>query len=304
MLTEDKKYDWREIVSLIGALILGAVLVYASIGKVLDPVMFVEQIRHEGLEIIFTANTVALIGLALETVLGMALLMGVRTFWVVWPTVGLSAFFIFLTARSYWYVLSGLRDSSYDCGCFGVFMQRTAQEAFWQDITLLGIPLILIFMSSRFKSFEIPPIRTLIALVSGIAICVWAVAFIGMPPTVPVLESEMAAAAAGEEGLDIFEPSAQYSLLVDGAQAGNSSVFESQASLRMLLMADELGSPVILDIRSSRVLEADPGEVLPREGGIMVMPLEPNLQESGEFSVGNGGLTFSLHEKSFSLISK
>ena len=159
-------------------------------------------------------------------------------------------------------------------------------------------------MGSRFKSFELPPVRTLISLLSGIAICVWAVAIVGMPPSIPAAESEMAMESPGSEGLDLFEPSPQYRLLAEGAESVEASILESQASLRLLLIADELECPVVLDIRSSRVYKADAGEVIPKDGGSMAMPLDPSLVESGEFSVGNGGLTFSLYGKAFSLISK
>ena len=304
MKTKEKKYNWKEILSLAGAIFLGSVLVIASIGKVLDPVLFVEQIRKEGLEILFSANTVALIALAIETVLGMALLLGVRTFWIVFPSAGLSAFFLFLTGRSYWYVLSGARDNSYDCGCFGVFMQRTAVEAFWQDISLLVIPLALIFLGSRYKSFKLPPVRTVIALLSGAAICFWAVVIVGMPPSIPEIENEAAVSGANvEEGLDLFEPSGMYSLLIEGEAVADASVLESQGSLRLLLVSEKLENPVILDIRSSRVFKVNSSELQEKPGGAMTLPEELVMEEQGEFKVDNGGLSFDLDGKSFSLIS-
>jgi len=305
MKTEGKRIEWRELVSLGGALILGTVLVVASIGKVLDPVMFVEQIRKEGLEIVFSANSVALIALAIETVLGTALLLGVRTFWVVIPATGLSAFFVFLTGRSFWYVLSGARDNSYDCGCFGVFMQRTAEEAFWQDITLLLVPLALVYFSRQWKSFQLPPARTLVSLLAGVLICIWAVSIEGLPPQLPEIDSQasLARSAAGE-GMDAFEPSGLYGLLIDGEEIPDASILESQISLRLAVVSERLVKPVILDIRSSRVYLADPELLRKEAGGGALMPIEAGLEEGGEFTVDNGGLSFSLEGKAFKLISK
>jgi uncharacterized membrane protein YphA (DoxX/SURF4 family) len=303
MKNEGKKYEWREMVSLFGAIFLGAVLVIASIGKVLDPVMFVEQIRKEGLEIILSANTIALIALFIETALGTALILGVRTFWIVFPSAGLSAFFLFLTGRSYWYVLSGARDNSYDCGCFGVFMQRTAVEAFWQDVSLLLIPLVLIFIGTRHKSFRLPPVRTLIALLSGVVICIWAVERIGMPPSLPDAGNRMTALGSPvEEGLDVYEPSGLYALLVEGEEVTDAAILESQESLRLILISGSLEKPLVLDIRSGRVYLAEPQEVNELPGGAVTLPDETSLEEVGEFTVGNGGLSFNLHGKSFSLI--
>ena len=305
MKIEGNEYDWREWISLAGALLLGAVLVIASIGKVLDPVMFVEQIRKEGLEIFFSANTVALIALAIETFLGAALLLGVRTFWIVLPSAGLSGFFLFLTGRSYWYVLRGDRSSDYDCGCFGVFMQRTAQEAFWQDVSLLLIPLVLIFIGSRYKSFALPPVRTGIAVLAGALICIWAVYIEGMPPSMPKMETGMSSSGLlGAEGLDFFERSDQYGLLIDGEEDSQALILESQASLRLVLLSPEIARPIVLDIRSSRVCEVDPSEVREGSGGMVVMPMDVALEEIANFTIDNRGLSFVLGGKSFNLISK
>ncbi len=305
MKTKEKKYSWKEVLSLAGAIILGSVLVIASIGKVLDPVLFVEQIRKEGLEILFSANTVALIALAIETILGMALLLGVRTFWIVFPSTGLSAFFLFLTGRSYWYVLSGARDNSYDCGCFGVFMQRTVGEAFWQDVSLLVIPLAFIFLGTRHKSFQLPPVRTTIALLSGAAICLWAVFVVGMPPSIPGIEYQAEDSGFNrEEGLDIYQPSDMYSLLCEGEAVADTSILESQVSLRLLLVSEKLDTPIILDIRSSRIFRVNSSELQEKPGETIAIPEELALEEQGEFKVDNGGLSFDLDGKSFSLISK
>lgn len=307
MKSRETEYSWKEWVSITGALILGAVFFIASIGKVLDPVMFVEQIRKEGLEIIFSANTVALIALAIETFLGAALLLGVRTFWIVAPSTALSAFFVFLTGRSYWYVLTGARDNSYDCGCFGIFMQRTVEEAFWQDITLVLVPLVLIFFGSRYRSFEIPPVRILIALVCTAAVCLWAVAVEGMPPSVPEMDPEMSASASmAEQGLDLYQPSSQYGLLIEGQPEGEASVYESQETLRLLIVSPRFPHPMVLDIRSNRVYRVEPGAV--RLGGEVengaAVPLEIEFEEVGDFTINNDGLSFVIDGISCSLISK
>src|SRR6476619_3750313 len=92
-----------------GAL-LGVVLLAAVWGKALDPAAFAEQIRIEKLDVLLSAGTVALIALALETALGIALLLGVRRLWVLVPAGLLVAFFAFLTGRAWWLSAHGLRD--------------------------------------------------------------------------------------------------------------------------------------------------------------------------------------------------
>ena len=54
----------------IGGIILGGVLVIATFGKVAAPIVFVEQIRNENLDFLFSANVIALLALAAEMWLG------------------------------------------------------------------------------------------------------------------------------------------------------------------------------------------------------------------------------------------
>jgi uncharacterized membrane protein YphA (DoxX/SURF4 family) len=147
---------WREPVSKVAAVFLGAILVVATIGKIGDPILFVEQIRKEGLDFLLPAYLVAVIGLAVEMALGMLLVLGVRHRLVLWASGLLVAFFAFLTGRNYYLVLTGQRDPAYDCGCFGVFLQRTATEAFWQDLFLLVPPLVLACLSPSALRAAVP----------------------------------------------------------------------------------------------------------------------------------------------------
>src|SRR5215218_7729998 len=126
---------------------LGAVLLVAVWAKALDPAAFAEQIRIEGLDILFSAQAMALIALALEAGLGLALLLGVRRLWVLVPAALLVAFFVFLTGRAWWLSAHGLREAE-SCGCFGNLVQRTPAQAFWQD-TLLLVPALLLSFVGR-----------------------------------------------------------------------------------------------------------------------------------------------------------
>ncbi len=80
---------------------LGCVLLFAVWAKMLDPTAFADQIRLEKLDFLLSAQAVALIALALEAGLGLALLFGVRRNWVLIPATLLVAFFLFLTGRAW-----------------------------------------------------------------------------------------------------------------------------------------------------------------------------------------------------------
>ena len=138
---------WRRVAAFAGGLVLGGVLLFAGWAKALDPDAFTQQIRDEGLEILLPAAAIALLALAIEFFLGSALMLGVRSRLILWPSTALVAFFIFLTGRTYWNSLHGIEPPSSSCGCFGRMVERTPGEAFWQDLLLLVPPLLLAWLA-------------------------------------------------------------------------------------------------------------------------------------------------------------
>src|SRR6185503_18282754 len=103
------------------------------------------QIQTEGLAFLLSAQSVALLALALEVGLGLALLLGVRRLWVLVPAALLVAFFLFLTGRAYWRSAHGLEVDA-GCGCFGNLVERSPAEAFYQDLLMLVPALLLAFV--------------------------------------------------------------------------------------------------------------------------------------------------------------
>jgi uncharacterized membrane protein YphA (DoxX/SURF4 family) len=164
----------------IGAVVLGAVLLFAAWAKVLDPDAFVAQIRAEGLDGLLPAQTVAWIALALEAGLGVALLTNLRRLWVLFPTLLLVLFFLFLTGRNFYRAEHGILPPSSSCGCFGNLVERTPSQAFWQDLGLLGAPLLLAFIG-RPRGRAGPQLRTTLAVLAGAGAVFFAVKAPGLP---------------------------------------------------------------------------------------------------------------------------
>lgn len=121
----------------LGGAVVGAALLVATWAKAIDPAAFAQQIRAEGLEILLPAGVVALLALALEAGLGVALLLNLRRPAILVPATLLVLFFVFLTGRSWWRAEHGLADPSGGCGCFGNLVERTPKEAFVQDVAML-----------------------------------------------------------------------------------------------------------------------------------------------------------------------
>lgn len=160
---------WRRqrLVGTCAAIFLGLVLLLAAWGKMLNPVAFVEQIRVEGLDFFGQAVSIAFLALALEIAIGMALVLGIRRLWVLVPAALLVAFFLFLTARTYWLFSQGLLAETDSCGCFGNLFVRTPAQAFWQDLWLLGLPMVLAFVGRPRPGGPFPVVRTtLVGLVT------------------------------------------------------------------------------------------------------------------------------------------
>lgn len=157
-------------VGTVAAALLGAVFLLAVWGKALDPSAFAEQIRTEGLDVLLSAQTVALLALALEAGLGLALLFGVRRLWVLIPAALLVAFFVFLTGRAWYLTAQGLRTEAAGCSCFGNLVQRSPAEAFWQDLLLLVPPLALAFIGRDRRGRRFPPLRTAIVALGTVAV--------------------------------------------------------------------------------------------------------------------------------------
>jgi uncharacterized membrane protein YphA (DoxX/SURF4 family) len=158
-----------------GGIFLGAVLLVAVWAKALDPAAFAEQIRVEGLDVLLSAQAVALIALILEAGLGLALLLGIRRLWVLVPAALLVAFFVFLTGRAWWMSAHGLREAE-SCGCFGNLVQRTPAQAFWQDLLLLVPALLLSFVGrpAGHRSARFPAVRTAVVAIAAVAVALFA----------------------------------------------------------------------------------------------------------------------------------
>lgn len=178
---------WKRALGVAGAVTLGLVLLVAAYAKALDPAAFAEQIVAEGVTFLLPAAVVALVAIALEVGLGVALVLAVRRLWVLVPAALLSAFFLFLNGRAWWLTATGRRTEETACGCFGNLVERTPAEAFWQDLLLLAVPLALAFVG-RPRGFGRHGARRSTALRAAVAAlaAVFAAGFAWRAPELPL----------------------------------------------------------------------------------------------------------------------
>jgi len=151
----------------LGGAFLGVILLIATWAKAIDPAAFTQQIRAEGLDLVLPAGAVALVALAIEAGLGVALLVNLRRPAILVPATLLVLFFVFLTGRSWWRAEQGLADPSGGCGCFGNLVERTPREAFVQDVLML-VPSLALAWIGRPRPARWP--RVQVAAAGGAAL--------------------------------------------------------------------------------------------------------------------------------------
>lgn len=166
--------SWRWWLGTAAAVFLGAIYLVAVYAKAIAPGAFVTQIETEGLDFLVPAVAVAFVALAVEAAVGVALLANLRRLWVLVPTALLTLFFLGLNTRAWWLDARGLREDAAGCGCFGNLVDRTPAEALVQDLLILGVPTLLVFLGRPRVGRRFPPLRTALVLLAALAVPLFA----------------------------------------------------------------------------------------------------------------------------------
>jgi hypothetical protein len=276
---------WKRRADLAAGLVLGGIFILATVGKALDPILFVQTIRNEGLEILLSANQIALLTLAAEAALGVGLLAGIRALWLLIPTSALVGFFLFLTGRVYWEVSTGARADDGACGCFGVLFERTAAQAFWQDLFLLTVPLAVLWWAGRWRRSEgFPFYRTAAMALGAAATVVLTIQLVGMPPDVSRLDSAQAGLLHAGPPMSLWEAEAPL----------QTAVFESGRELQLFVVSPELENPVVLDLGRGRLFRLEGAAVEELEDGSARLLGNPVWTDAGEFEMEADGIRFEI----------
>ena len=279
---------WKQKLGAAGSIFLGAVFLFAAGAKALDPGAFAEQIQLEGLNWWFSASTVVLVALALETALGAALLLGLRPLWLLSPTAIMVTFFLFLTGRNYWLVTRGLRDATASCSCFGNLLERTPAEAFWQDLFLLVPPLVLAVWSRQPIVRPLPAVRLLLSAVLAAGLVI----YVGGNPDLSFVRiaSEVAGTNRHSES---FVPTGNYQLVIGEKEVPEAEIYESDQSMGLLIRAPQLSNLILLRPLRAAVETLSPEDIQQKDGRLTLLR-NATLHRAGEFEVGPEGITFRV----------
>ena len=278
---------------------VGGILLFASYSKLLEPGGFVEQIHLEGLDFWLSATSIAVVAIFLETCLGILLLLGVTNRVVLAGTALLALFFLYLTGQNYWLVSQGLRDPEAACGCFGDLIQRTAAQAFWQDLLMLGLPLIVAIRMLP-RSFHFPPYRSMVAAVVSILVAL----FMARSPSLVAAGDALHYAAEGaREGAreTVLVPMSAR-VFVDDEEDFKAQVFLSEGSASFVIVSTGLPNLVVLDPRqqSFKAVGRENLQANPAGGRRLAEASQPVAE--GNFEMAPDGIRLSVDGKAVRLI--
>ena len=137
----------RSLLALFSRIVLGVVLIYASIDKIIHPEAFAKLIGNYNVLPFGLENVVAIILPTLELIVGCCLILGIMLDGSAIITAGMMIVFIFALSQAM------IRGIDVSCGCFNVSeAEKGSQIGFRriiEDIIFLGLSIMLLNRGER-----------------------------------------------------------------------------------------------------------------------------------------------------------
>ena len=156
----------KHIVGSIARTLLALTFLFSGFVKAIDPLGTVYKIEDylKAFGGFFTdllplAEVAAMALIAAECVLGVCMLLNVRTQWTAWLAL---AFYLVMTPLTLWIALT---NPVSDCGCFGDELVLTNWQTFWKNIVLLALVIILLCCRKAIPQTFTAPAELCIALI-------------------------------------------------------------------------------------------------------------------------------------------
>jgi Methylamine utilisation protein MauE. len=137
----------RSLLALFSRIVLGVVLIYASIDKIIHPEAFAKLIGNYNVLPFGLENVVAIILPTLELIVGCCLILGIMLDGSAIITAGMMIVFIFALSQAM------IRGIDVSCGCFNVSeAEKGSQIGFRriiEDIIFIGLSIMLLNRGQR-----------------------------------------------------------------------------------------------------------------------------------------------------------
>ena len=137
----------RSLLALFSRIVLGVVLIYASIDKIIHPDAFAKLIGNYNVLPFGLENVVAIILPTLELIVGCCLILGIMLDGSAIITAGMMIVFIFALSQAM------IRGIDVSCGCFNVSEAEEGSQIgvrrIIEDIIFLGLSIMLLNRGER-----------------------------------------------------------------------------------------------------------------------------------------------------------
>ena len=137
----------RSLLALFSRIVLGVVLIYASIDKIIHPEAFAKLIGNYNVLPFGLENVVAIILPTLELIVGCCLILGIMLDGSAIITAGMMGMFIIALSQAM------IRGIDIDCGCFKVSVENAGSQVGYrriiEDIIFLGLSLMVLNRGER-----------------------------------------------------------------------------------------------------------------------------------------------------------
>lgn len=172
------------IIGSIARTLLALTFLFSGFVKAIDPLGTVYKIEDylKAFGGIFTdlmplAEFAAVGLISLEFVLGVCMLLNVRTQWTAWISL---AFYMVMTPLTLWIALT---NPVSDCGCFGDAIVLTNWQTFWKNVILLTLVIVLLVSRNAIPQLFKNWMELVIALIGlAIAFGIMEYSYLHLPP--------------------------------------------------------------------------------------------------------------------------
>lgn len=137
----------KTIIAAISRTLLGVVFVFSGAVKAIDPFGTVYKIEDYlkafggfFADLLPLAEVAAVVLILLEVVLGVCMVLNVRTQWISWLAL---AFYAVMTPLTLYIAIN---NPVSDCGCFGDAIILTNWQTFWKNVVLISLAIILVLL--------------------------------------------------------------------------------------------------------------------------------------------------------------
>jgi uncharacterized membrane protein YphA (DoxX/SURF4 family) len=165
------------LIASISRILLGLVFIFSGVVKAIDPLGTVYKIEDYlkafggfFTELLPMAEVAAWALIILELLLGVCMVLNIRTQWTAWVSL---LFYLVMTPLTLYIALT---NPVSDCGCFGDAVVLTNWQTFWKNVVLIILAIILVACRKHTRqlwSNWMELVLTVLTIVAAVAFMTW-----------------------------------------------------------------------------------------------------------------------------------